>query len=62
MEKKGHDVLLLSYDDVSNDKPILIVGREVLEKTRTSVQIINAFQDDEAEELYKKLTIQTGRV
>lgn len=62
MEKKGHDVLLLSYDDVSNDKPILIVGREVLEKTRTSVQIINAFQDEEAEELYKKLTIQTGRV
>ena len=62
MEKKGHDVLLISYDDVSNDKPILIVGREVLEKTRTSVQIINAFQDEEAEEVYKKLTIQTGRV
>lgn len=53
------DTLLISYDNVSNDKPVLIVGRK---GERGTLQIINAFQDDEAEELYKKLTIQTGRV
>ena len=59
MEKKEIDVLLVSYDNVSNDKPILIVGRK---GKRGRVQIVNAFQDEEAEELYKKLTTQTGRV
>lgn len=59
MEKKGIDTLLISYDNVSNDKPVLIVGRK---GKRESLQIINAFQDEEAEELYKKLTNQTGRV
>lgn len=55
------DTLLVSYDNISNDKPILIVGRKGKGK-RESLQIINAFQDEEAEELYKKLTSQTGRV
>lgn len=59
MEKKEIGVLLVSYDNVSNDKPVLIVGRK---GARGSVQIVNAFQDEEAEELYKKLTIQTGGV
>nr|DAF70179.1 MAG TPA: hypothetical protein [Caudoviricetes sp.] len=59
MEGKGIDTLLVSYDAISNDKPVLIVGRKVV---RGEVQIINAFQDEEAEELYKKLTSQTGRV
>lgn len=59
MEKKGIDTLLVSYDAISNDKPVLIVGRK---GKRGVLQIINAFQDEEAEELYKKLTIQTGRV
>lgn len=59
MEKKEIDTLLVSYDNVSNDKPVLIVGRR---GKRGVPQIINAFQDEEAEELYKKLTIQTGRV
>lgn len=59
MEKKGIDVLLVSYDNVSNDKPTIIVGRK---EPRGAVKIINAFQDEEAEELYKKLTIPTGRV
>ena len=59
MDKKEIDVLLVSYDNVSNDKPVLIVGRK---GERGSVQIVNAFQDEEAEELYKKLTTQTGRV
>ena len=59
MEKKEIDTLLVSYDNVSNDKPILIVERK---GKRVVPQIINAFQDEEAEELYKKLTIQTGGV
>ena len=59
MEKKGIDVLLVSYDNVSNDKPTIIVGRK---GKRGAIQIVNAFQDEEAEELYKKLTIPTGRV
>ena len=59
MDKKEIDVLLVSYDNVPNDKPVLIVGRK---GKRGSLQIVNAFQDEEAEELYKKLTIQTGRV
>ena len=59
MEKKEIDILLVSYDNVSNDKPVLIVGRK---GKRGVPQIINAFQDEEAEELYKKLTTQTGRV
>lgn len=59
MEEKGIDVLLVSYDNVSNDKPTIIVGRK---EPRGAVKIINAFQDEEAEELYKKLTIQSGRV
>ena len=59
MEKKGIDSLLVSYDNVYNDKPVLIVGRK---GKRETVQIVNVFQDDEAEELYKKLTIQTGGV
>lgn len=53
------DTLLVSYDNISNDKPVLIVGRK---EQREAVQVINAFQDEEAEELYKKLTSQTGRV
>lgn len=53
MEKKGIDTLLVSYDNVSNDKPVLIIGRK---GTRGPVQIVNAFQDEEAEEVYKKLT------
>lgn len=59
MEKKEIDTLLVGYDNVSNDKPVLIVGRK---GKRGVPQIVNAFQDEEAEELYKKLAIQTGRV
>ena len=59
MEKKEIDILLVSYDNVSNDKPVLIVGRK---EANGAVKIVNAFQDEEAEELYKKLTTQTGRV
>ena len=45
--------VIVSYDNQSNDVPILIVGRK--RKTQ-SVDIINAFQGDDAVELYNRLT------
>lgn len=45
--------VIVSYDNQSNDVPILIVGKKRLNQ---SVEIINAFQGDEAVELYKRLT------
>lgn len=47
------DSVIVSYDNQSNDEPILIVGRKRLNQ---SVEIINAFQGDEAVELYNRLT------
>ena len=45
--------VIVSYDNQSNDIPILIVGKKRLNQ---SVEIINAFQGDEAIELYNRLT------
>ena len=45
--------IIVSYDDSSNDKPILIVGKK---RKNKSVEIINAMSGDEAKELYTKLT------
>lgn len=50
------DTILVSY--VANDNPILAVGRKRLNQ---SVEIINAFQGSEAEELYLKLVTQKGK-
>lgn len=47
------DAIIVSYDNSSNDIPILIVGRK---RFNQSVDIINAFQGDEAVELYTRLT------
>lgn len=47
------DSVIVSYDNQSNDEPILIVGRK---RKNQSVEIINAFQGDEAVELYTRLT------
>ena len=43
---------ILNYDNQSIDIPILIVGRK---RSNRSVDIINAFQGDEAVELYNRL-------
>ena len=48
-----NDAIIVSYDNHSNDIPILIVGRKRL---NDSIEIINAFDGDEAKELYEKLT------
>ena len=53
------DTIIVSYDDRSNDVPILIVGRKRLNE---STEIINAFDGDEAKELYKRLiTVKDNR-
>lgn len=46
------DSVIISYVD-SNGLPLLVVGRK---RMNQSVNIINAFQGDEATELYKRLT------
>ena len=52
-----NDAIIVSYDDHSNDVPILIVGRKRLNE---STEIINAFDGDEAKELYERLITVKG--
>lgn len=48
------DTILIGVDFANNDYTgVLIVGRK---RTNQSVEIINAFQGEEAKELYKRLT------
>lgn len=54
-----NDAIIVSYDDHSNDVPILIVGRKRLNE---STEIINTFDGDEAKELYERLiTVKDNR-
>ena len=46
------DTLLVSISFSNKDTGVLIVGRK---RTNQSIDIVNAFQGDEALELYKKL-------
>lgn len=55
MENKS-DTFLVSFDYTHGDIPVLIVGR----KGKSGIDIINAFKDDEAKELYQKLTVKKG--
>lgn len=48
-----NDTLLISIDAQANkDMPILIVGRQ---EPKKALEIVNAFQGQEALDLYKKL-------
>lgn len=50
----NHGCLLVSWDFSHNhDDSILLVGMRAMGK---DIEVINAFQGKEAEELYKKLT------
>ena len=51
-ELKEFDALLVGFDNVNGDITTLIVGRK---RPNQSIDIINAFQEDEAKELYKRL-------
>ena len=51
--------ILVSYDDTKGkDATILLVGKK---KPNKDVEIINAYRGTEAEELWKKLTVQKGQ-
>lgn len=50
-----NDTLLVSISFSEKDKGVLIVGRQ---RKNQSIEIVNAFQGDEALELYKKLVTQ----
>lgn len=49
------DTLLVSISFSDKDKGVLIVGRK---RKNQSIDIVNAFQGNEALELYKKLVTQ----
>lgn len=59
-EKMGpvvSDAIIVSVDFTNGkDKNIMLVGRKTL--GQEDVTVINAFQGEEAEELYKRLTTQ----
>ena len=53
------DSLIIGFDfSHGEDVGVLIVGRK---KISQSIEIINAFQGKEAEEIYKKLTTVTSK-
>lgn len=52
-KKNDVDVLLVSFDAHSNDEPIMIVGRK---RQNGSIDIVNAFQGEEAIDFYNALT------
>ena len=52
-----NDLIFVSYDNHSNNIPILIVGRK---RINDSVEIVNAFDGDEAKELYERLITIKG--
>ena len=49
------DTLLVSISFYEKDTGVLVVGRK---RKNQSIEIVNAFQGDEALELYKKLVTQ----
>ena len=52
------DTILVSFDYTNrDDQSILVVGRK---RMNESVEIINAFSEEEAEELYNKLVGDKG--
>ena len=54
--KGKSDTILVSFDYTHG--PVLIVGR----KKKGEIEVINAFKDEEAKELYQKLTTKKGEV
>ena len=52
--KPTHGALIVSWDfSHAGDKHILLVGRK---SPKADVEVINAFQGEEAHEIYEKLT------
>ena len=54
------DSLIISIDTTNDkDNTVLIVGRKTV---RQQVEIVNAFQGEEALKLYSQLTVKNGGV
>lgn len=54
MESKS-DIFIVSFDHSHGDIPVLIVGRKEKEKEEKEINIVSAFQGDEAQNLYEHL-------
>ena len=59
MNENINDCILVSIDFSREDAKVLIVGRQLPNKP---VEVINAFQGKEAEDLYLKLTTPVKKV
>ena len=57
MSQNITDSILIGYDQSENDNTVLVVGRK---RPNQSVDIINAFQGEEAKELYERLITKKG--
>lgn len=53
MNKKSEDMLLVTFDHRIDDTPVLLVGRLT---TGDATTIMNKFEGDEADALYRRLT------
>ena len=58
MKKPITETVLLSYTEPVGGTPLLIIGKKDRGKP---IQVINAFQGDEAKELYTKLIMKHGK-
>ena len=54
MKKKLESFMVCA--DLTNDIPVLVVGT----RTTNEIDIVNAFQGEEAMELYQRLTVKKG--
>ena len=57
MSENVSDSILIGYDQRDGDNVVLIVGRKT---PKQSVEVINAFQGEEAKELYERLITKKG--
>lgn len=57
-DKIGTVAIIVSFDDVSGDAPLMIVGKQV----NGNIEIVNAISGDEARELYDRLTTPTEAI
>lgn len=57
MSENISDSILIGYDQRDGDNVVLIVGRKA---PKQSVEVINAFQGEEAKELYERLITKKG--
>lgn len=57
MSKNVMDSIIIGYNQSESNNTVLIVGRK---GPKQSVEIINAFQGEEAKELYERLITKKG--